>query len=297
MRDSENEVAASPLSQIYIIIFFYKMCEQTIKVFLICILPPLSVKPIFEVNKMKYKNYKSHKPFFAGKGFYIVLLVCIMAVGAAAWGAIGTINSVDKDLETEKPPVVSDDLDVGKNVSDVQKEEIPETPVESEPTPPAESEPENTVSIPSDISGMEINPETVTVPPKFAIPLNGNIGKIFSDSELQYSATYKDMRLHLGVDVQAEKGAEVVSAAAGDVKKVANDALWGKMVVIDHGSGIVCYYCGLEDTTVSEGETISAGTLIGKVGTVPCESADKSHIHIAVTRDGQYISPLDLMKN
>ena len=53
---------------------------------------------------------------------------------------------------------------------------------------------------------MEINPETVTVPPKFAIPLNGNIGKIFSDSELQYSATYNDMRLHLGVDVQAEKG-------------------------------------------------------------------------------------------
>lgn len=248
---------------------------------------------------MKYRNYKKKPPFFAGKGFYIVLAVCVLAVGVAAWSALDVMTSTDKDitssLESEpswEPPTESA-ADVGHTVSDVEKEPPVESAPEKEVSSNVERAPELTDS---DLTGIDLSSDIAGLPDKFAIPLMGNIGKSFSDKELQPSATYGDMRLHLGVDIQGEKGSPVVSAAAGEVMKVANDALWGKMVVIDHGGGIICYYCGLDNTTVSQGEAISAGTKIGEVGEVPCESADKSHIHIAITREGKYISPLELMK-
>ena len=233
---------------------------------------------------MKYSKYQKKQGFFAGKGFYIVLAACVAAVGIAAWSAMSTISSVEDNfssslLQYSSQTPTESEADVGQTVSDVTDSRVESTAETSSEPPAPAPEPEPSVETPT-----------------FAIPLKGNIGKIYSDSELQYSATYGDMLLHLGVDIQADKGAEVRSAAPGTVKQVSDDALWGRMVVIDHGDGIVCYYCGLENTTVNNGEEISAGTKIGVVGTVPSECADISHIHIAVTRDGKYISPLDLLK-
>lgn len=233
---------------------------------------------------MKYSKYKSKIGFFAGKGFYIVLAVCIIAVGAAAFTAVSTITSMEESLlsSSERPSSVEapKSSDTVSTTEQVQKpvSDVPDTREESSKTAPSSSK----------VSSSE---EKVY----FKIPLVGNIGKTFSDSALQYSKTYGDMRLHLGVDIQAEKGAEVVSAAKGKVEKIADDSLWGRMVVINHGGGIVVYYCGLENLTVSEGETVKAGTKLGVVGSVPCECEDASHIHIAVLKDGEYISPLELI--
>ena len=235
---------------------------------------------------MKYSKYQKKQGFFAGKGFYIVLAACVAAVGIAAWSALSTISSVDDSLSSQPssyftPSRTDSGTDVGQTVSDVADDRA---------SSQRSSRPAVSSQAPVSSGG------TQNEQPAFAVPIKGNIGKTFSDSELQYSATFGDMRLHLGVDIQAEKGSEVRSAAAGTVKQVADDALWGRMVVIDHGNGIICYYCGLENTAVNQGEEISAGTKLGVVGTVPCECADESHIHIAVTRDEKYISPLDLLK-
>lgn len=233
---------------------------------------------------MKYSKYKSKTGFFAGKGFYIVLAVCIIAVGAAAFTAVSTITSMEESLlsSSERPSSMEapKSSDTVSTTEQVQKpvSDVPDTREESSKTAPS--------------SSKVISSEEKVY---FKIPLVGNIGKTFSDSALQYSKTYGDMRLHLGVDIQAEKGAEVVSAAKGKVEKIADDSLWGRMVVINHGGGIVVYYCGLENLTVSEGETVKAGTKLGVVGSVPCECEDASHIHIAVLKDGEYISPLELI--
>lgn len=234
---------------------------------------------------MKYSKYKSKAGFFAGKGFYLVLAVCIIAVGAAAFTAVSTITSMEESLlsSSERPsslytPPQSQTASVTEQVQKPVSD-VPDTREESPSSAKQSSE--------------QTSSEEETV--YFKIPLEGNIGKTFSSTALQYSETYGDMRLHLGVDIQADKGAQVVSAAKGKITKIADDSLWGRMVVIDHGSGIVVYYCGLENLTVSEGETVKAGIKLGEVGTVPCECEDKTHIHIAVTRDGEYISPLDLI--
>lgn len=239
---------------------------------------------------MKYTSHNKKQSFFAGKGFYLVLALCIVAVGAAAWSAMSAVSSVEDKLTSpdssySSGATVSNKTEnVGQTVSDVpNKQQNSSLPSQKAETSSKTEESKTQIS--------ESSEKDVA----FAMPIKGNIGKAFSSSALQYSATYGDMRLHLGVDVLAEKGAEVVSAAAGKITKIADDALWGRMVVIDHGNGIICYYCGVENNTVSEGETVKAGTVLGEVGTVPCECADKSHIHIAVVRDGKYISPLDIL--
>lgn len=232
---------------------------------------------------MKYSNYNRKRGFFAGKGFYIVLACCIIAVGVAAFSAVMTLDGSgtesaerpeSSDFSSLAPQISSESENVGQTVSDVPVSS--DTPVSSEP---------------------QTSSEPTTSTPKFALPIkNANVGKIFSESQLQYSETYGDMRLHLGVDLQAEKGTKVMAASSGTVLSVASDALWGNMITIDHGSGIVVYYCGLENTTIEKGETVSAGTVLGEVGSIPCESGDREHIHVAVTKDGKYISPLSLMK-
>ncbi len=249
------------------------------------------VKHICGVLKMKYSNYRKKSGFFAGKGFYVVLAACIVAVGVASWSAMSTISSVDERVNSSKEQPTSsivdsaDAEDVGKTVSDVKNDKASSSQVSSQEEP-----------VSSETSSTETPTEEPMHEVYYTLPVkNCNIGKLFSDTALQYSATHGDRRLHLGVDLLAKEGTDVVAAASGTVQKVTTDSLWGKMVVIDHGSGIVAYYCGIENTTVSEKETVKAGVKIGQVGTVPCECADESHIHIAVTRDGKYISPLDLI--
>ncbi|MBQ8550743.1 MAG: M23 family metallopeptidase [Clostridia bacterium] len=232
---------------------------------------------------MKYLKHKTKK-FLEGRGFYIVLAACIAAVCVAAWSAAATISSVEDDVtssssynqqtevSSQKPPVSSLEQ-VGQNVSDV-----------SDTRPPVSSEQKPSSSDVSSKASVS-----------FTMPINGNVGKGFSDSNLQYSKTYGDMRLHLGVDLQAKEGTEVKAAAGGTVTDIKDDSLWGKTVVIDHGYGIVVHYCGLKNITTQKGEKLSAGTKIGEVGTVPCECEDHSHIHVAVVKDGKYISPLELL--
>ena len=237
---------------------------------------------------MRYQNYKRKSGFFAGKGFYIVLAACVVAVGIAAFSAVNTISSVEDKLNSSKPEsVVSKAEDVGQTVSDVKNEPSSKEQASSQKTESKEDKPTSSVANTSSEKTAQVY---------FTLPIkNGSIGKLFSDTELQYSKTHGDRRLHLGVDIVADKGAEVVSAASGKVTNVTTDALWGKMVVIDHGHGIIAYYCGLENPTVSKNDTVKAGVKIGEVGTVPCECADNPHLHVAVTREGKYISPLDII--
>jgi murein DD-endopeptidase MepM/ murein hydrolase activator NlpD len=72
-------------------------------------------------------------------------------------------------------------------------------------------------------------------------------------------------------------------------------ALLGKTVTIDHGNGIIIKYCGLENILVSTGKKVNMGDSIAVVGNVPSECADNSHIHLEATKNGEVVSPLDVI--
>lgn len=131
-----------------------------------------------------------------------------------------------------------------------------------------------------------------TVASFFVMPVGGEITMPFSNTELQYSKTYCDWRMHFGVDITAKKGTEVHAAGNGAVSDVYEDELLGNVVVIDHGNGIVAYYCGIDVVTVKKGDAIDVGQLLGGIGDIPSESVEQNHLHFAVMKSGKWVDPI-----
>ena len=150
------------------------------------------------------------------------------------------------------------------------------------------------VVIPEPEPQPEIN-EPAELLPQVVSPLDGTTVTVFSMTELLYDTTMADWRTHDGIDVQAEEGAAVKTAAGGTVQSVTDDELMGTTVVIDHEGGYSTRYSSLQkDVPVTAGQQVVAGEVIGRVGTTSAaESQMGPHLHFSVSRDGAVIDPRD----
>ena len=108
--------------------------------------------------------------------------------------------------------------------------------------------------------------------------------------------TLGDWRTHNGIDYACAKDAAVQSPTAGTVVLAGSDGSWGPTVAIKDSAGRVWRLCGVASPAVKEGETVSAGQALGKVGSVSCECAEESHIHLEVKQDDSYLDPAKLMQ-
>lgn len=231
---------------------------------------------------MKYfENPKSQKRN-KNTTFYITTVCCLIAVGAAAWFALS-----GNGAKIQKQPESS-------NI----------TPDQSYSEPPSsynDNDPQNTPDTEQTQQEVEDVPyeedEEVTPPPIQALimPINGEVIKDFSDTALQFSATYADLRLHLGTDIAAKAKTAVKASGDGVVKSVEQSASLGNFVTIEHRDGIVFKYCGLETIDVVSGQNVKMGEPIGTIGTVPCECMDDEHLHLEAYKDGKSVSPMDII--
>ena len=96
---------------------------------------------------------------------------------------------------------------------------------------------------------------------------------------------------HTGMDIAADSGTEIYAAADGQVVYASNYSVWpyGKSVLIDHGDGVRTRYAHCSKVTVSQGDVVSRGELIGLVGRTG--NASGSHCHFEVRLDGQPADP------
>ena len=128
------------------------------------------------------------------------------------------------------------------------------------------------------------------------MPVTGSIIKNFNNEMLQYSETFRDMRMHTGVDIACEKGTAVYAAGDGTVTYVDKDTMLGNTVKIDHGNGVLGVYSGLNSKiSVKEGDTVTSKTQIGIVDEIPSESVEQTHFHFEMYKDGIAVSPLKLL--
>ena len=237
--------------------------------------------------------------FFGGTGFYIALVLCVMAAGAAGYFAL--FGGGGEDAEH----VNANAADVVEAPEPVEMPEVSEMPeIQPEDTAPAAETPaEEPVSKP--VTGItpavEPDPEAANIQPEMpsivVAPLSGETVAAFSMDALQYSETLGDWRTHDGVDIAAAAGTAVVAASGGTVLSVTDDDRLGVTVVLSHPDGYETTYGSLQaDVTVSEGESVSAGEAIGAVGnTSLTESALGAHLHFSVTKDGAAVDPADYL--
>ena len=130
----------------------------------------------------------------------------------------------------------------------------------------------------------------------FISPTVGTVAKGHSLEVPVFSNTLGDWRIHTGIDISAEEGADVLAAADGTVSKVFSDPFFGKTVEITHSGGIVTRYSNLaaDEIPVKEGDNVKSGDKIGKVGdTSLAELADESHLHFELKLEGASVNPLD----
>lgn len=206
---------------------------------------------------------------FGGRGYYIALALCLAAVGTIGYFAL-----------RERPVTVK------------QQEPAPTLDIQPAPTQPVVKP--APVVIPEPEPQPEIS-EAAELLPQVVSPLDGTTVTVFSMTELLYDTTMADWRTHDGIDVQAEEGAAVKTAAGGTVQSVTDDELMGTTVVIDHEGGYSTRYSSLQkDVPVTAGQQVVAGEVIGRVGTTSAaESQMGPHLHFSVSRDGAVIDPRD----
>ena len=211
------------------------------------------------------------------KGLYITIGAFMLALAGAGVAAYNkAMDTIDQTLIVAQPDSASP-LPAENKVTDVPKQT---TATEKAP----ESKPD---------SEHDLDKKTQPT----IMPVAGEIIENFSNGELVKSETLGVWKTHDGIDIKADLGAPVKAINKGKVIKVWSDPLWGSCVKIDHGSGMTAHYYGLSSSvSVSEGDFVNSGDVIGAVGdTAQIEIAQPTHLHFALERNGSWIDPVDIL--
>ena len=90
-------------------------------------------------------------------------------------------------------------------------------------------------------------------------------------------------------------GMSVQSANIGVVSIIGTSPLLGNYVIVDHGMGLLTWYCGLSDVNVDENDIIKKGDVIGRAGSssLLCENG----VNIICSVGGILIDPASLVND
>lgn len=96
-------------------------------------------------------------------------------------------------------------------------------------------------------------------------PVRADAAEVESFAKIRDPFTGLSMNTQ-GVAWGVPMGTPVVATGAGQVIDVTTLARWGKVVEIDHGSGIKTLYCHLSQFNVKEGDMVLRGQVVGLSG-------------------------------
>lgn len=94
---------------------------------------------------------------------------------------------------------------------------------------------------------------------------------------------------HAGLDFKGPTGAPIYAAATGKVAFVGRHAGYGKSVEVDHGNGLRTRYAHMSEFRTRTGDTVSAGQVIGAVGSTGRSTGP--HLHFEVRLHGRPVNP------
>ncbi len=231
---------------------------------------------------------KKEKMYITGVILFIGLLILIMVLSGynSKKQAKSMIAKINENTTEE-----SFDAALVSTTEDKSINEIIEEKKEEELTPKIAI---NTSNISQELVETSNNgQEEKIIELHFAVPLEGEIMKDYSDSNLVFSNTLQEWTVHLGIDIKAEKATPVLASEAGVVESIKNDPRYGITVTIEHANGFKTIYSNLQTAEfISEGEKVEKGKVIGSVGnSAAFEIVDEPHLHFEMTKDGESVNP------
>ncbi len=100
---------------------------------------------------------------------------------------------------------------------------------------------------------------------------------------------YKTPKLHTGIDIAISKNKPIVAAQGGIVIYSGWYGGYGKVVMVDHGGGIVTLYAHNNSLKVTVGTSVKAGDTLALSGSTG--NSTGPNLHFEVRKDGEYVDP------
>ena len=98
---------------------------------------------------------------------------------------------------------------------------------------------------------------------------------------------------HRGTDIPAPEGTPILAAHSGTVLVSGWNGSYGNQVLLDNGAGLSTRYAHMTQTAVTAGEAVTAGQIIGYVGSTGDSTGN--HLHFEVMQNGVRMNPLELV--
>ena len=115
--------------------------------------------------------------------------------------------------------------------------------------------------------------------------------KLTSPFGMRTHPILKTQRMHNGIDMACAQGTPIYATRAGKVTQASYQAGGaGNYVSINHLDGFSSIYMHMTHYVVSVGQTVSAGQLIGYVGSTGLSTGP--HLHFGISYAGTYVNPL-----
>jgi len=99
---------------------------------------------------------------------------------------------------------------------------------------------------------------------------------------------------HSGIDIGAPTGTNIVAAESGRVSYAGYMRGYGNLIILSHDGGYSTVYAHNSVNSVKEGQYVTKGNIIGKVGRTG--NATGSHLHFEIRLSGKPVNPLSYLK-
>ncbi len=212
-------------------------------------------------------------------GFYLALALCLVAVlGVATATFLNAFDRINTDDEGNSSPSRASFTTAATKPVEQKVTNIPDERTAAKTTTAAATTAATTKKPPADL---------------FVLPLTNQVIRSYSGSKPVFSPTMNDWRVHNGVDFKGEINQPGKAVADGIISAVYSDKLWGGVIEIDHGYGIISRYCGVKAGTLKKNSSVNVGDVIGWLSNVPCESKDGPHLHLEIKVNDEYVNPVE----
>lgn len=123
------------------------------------------------------------------------------------------------------------------------------------------------------------------------LPGSANRANFADHRTYKYKGREVDRQVHMGIDLASISRAPVPAANRGRVLSTENVGIFGNTVLLDHGFGLTTLYAHLSSISVTKGDMVEKGDIIGKTGATGLAGGD--HLHFGVAVNNVFVNPVE----
>lgn len=123
-------------------------------------------------------------------------------------------------------------------------------------------------------------------------PAEGIVSSGFGSRESPFTGLPE---FHSGLDIANHKGTPIVATADGTVAFVGDKGPLGRMIVINHGHGLVTRYAHIDKALKKQGDAVKRGDVVAQMGSTGRSTGP--HVHYEVRLNGVPVNPRDHILN